>query len=92
MVLSALPATLPKDRFIERQPGTTAQPQVLVWDGLSSVIRLFWSEVTYLRGKRGSKLQWSLRSSWLSVLCASLFVRRTPPLQRLMPCGYFLPT
>jgi len=52
-VLFALPATLRKDLFIERPPGITAQPQVLEWDGRGSVIRLFWSGVTYLRGKRG---------------------------------------
>jgi hypothetical protein len=32
MVLNAWLATLHKDRFIERQPGTTAQPQD--WNGM----------------------------------------------------------
>ena len=53
MVLSAGLATLPKDRFIERQPGTTALPQD--WNGMVLAYKLghFGSGVTYRRGKRG---------------------------------------
>jgi hypothetical protein len=42
MVLSAWLATLPKDRFIERQHGTTAQTTRLEWDSLDLLIRAFW--------------------------------------------------
>ena len=60
-MLSAWLATLHKDRFIERQPGTTALPQD--WNGTVLAYKLghFGSGVTYLRGKRGVELQWSLR-------------------------------
>jgi hypothetical protein len=60
MVLSAWLGTLHKVRFIERQPGITAQPQD--WNGTVLTYQLghFGLGVTYLRGKRGGKLQWSL--------------------------------
>ena len=57
-MLSAGLATLHKDRFIERQPGTIALPQdwnVTVLAYL--LIRSFWFGVTYLRGG-GGKLLW----------------------------------
>ena len=67
-MLSAGLATLPKDRFIERQPGTIALPQDWKWDGLGLLIRSFWFGSNLPMGQEGGELQWSLRYEACSVL------------------------
>ena len=59
-MLTAGLATLHKDRYIERQPGTTALPQDWNETVLAYKLGHFGSGVTYRRGKRGVELQWSL--------------------------------
>jgi hypothetical protein len=77
-VLSAWLATLHKDQFIERQPGTTAQPQDWNRTVLSYLLGHFGLGVTYLRGKRGGKLLWPSRYEAWSVLCACTHSRLAP--------------
>ena len=61
-MLTAGLATLHKDRFIERQPGTTVLPQ-----GLGLLIRSFWFGSNLPTGQEGVELQWSLRYEAWSV-------------------------
>ena len=54
-MLTAWLATLHKDRFIERQPGTTALPQDWNGDGLGLLIRSFWFGSNLPMGHEGGR-------------------------------------
>ena len=81
-MLSAGLATLPKDRFIERQPRTTALPQD--WNG-TVLAYFFWVIGSNLpTGQEGGEFQWSLRYEAGSVLSCTPS-RWAPSLHYLNP-------
>ena len=76
-MLTAGLATLHKERFIERQPGTTTLPQD--WNGtvLAYYLGHFGSGVTYRRGKRGSSFNGPYATRLVCVILYPLEVGTT---------------
>ena len=70
-MLTAWLATLHKDRFIERQPGTTALPQDWNGDGLGLLIRSFWFGSNLPTGQEGGRA--SMVPALRGLVCVILY-------------------